>query len=622
MAHKLTATGPAWGRLFTRSPQSGVKRLSAEVHLAPPGVEGSSALPLRSLQQAFPQLVNFLQEQTPVWEAQLKDAAQVDFELTDHQLTLGSPFPLERSPTAALKIAVSLVEEGVITRREALLRVRAEELRSLLQPGFDSIEVRQASRAGRLLGVAAPGWGGVASGKVALTSKSALAMHRDNQPVILVCERLTYLEREILELVGGVIVAKGSMSATRQFERPCLLLPELEFSDQQAFFGGGALREGEMVSFEPSSGRIFAGALRVVPGELARDGATLLEWADQVRELEIRAIVASPEDVRDAVTFGATGVGLCRIESLFLSPERLGLFQTAFREICALKLNASENLARLTAELEEDLVDLFGGLAGPFAIRLLDAPVSQLLRNWKETAELQEDYFSGPLKAWLHELNPMHGLRCGRLSLLHPPLLELQIRAILSAWHQTGPQLRLQVMMPGVCAPEELRRLAAIVREEAALIGVEVPELGSMLELPRACLMADLLAEVAQFFSFGTGDLTESTCGLSRYDSRLSFLPGYLEQGILSGDPFEVLDQSGVGALMEIALERAKQKRPDVEIGTCGVQATHCESLEFCYRLGLDYVSVPVSHLPVARLMAAQAALKSDNPAGHRRQNS
>lgn len=580
----------------------------------------TSSLPFLSLQQSFPEAARQLQERVPAMEAQLKDAAQVDFVLAEGQLRLSAPTPLERGPQAALKIAVSLVEEGLISRHQALLRVKPEEVRQLLLPSFEVTEVRQAVRQGRLLTLGEGVRGGVVSGRLALDSETACRLHQLGEPVVLVCEQLTYLERDALSMVSGVIVAGGPTLAAQQFERACVVAPELRVEQREARFSAQGVPEGETVSVDAFTGQVFSGPLRVVSGELTSDAASLLGWADEVRQLEIRANICSLEDARLAVRLGAAGIGLCRIESLFQTPARLPLFQTVLREICLTGSESSSTLDQLTREIEDDFHQLLLAARGtdqtPFAVRLLDAPVSQMMAYWKDCGQLPADYFRGTLGVWLRELNPMQGLRCGRLSILFPALMKLQVRALLRAWDRASKQaasIRLQMMMPGVCDVQEIRILRTVVGDVCAQEGLQMPEIGSMLEVPRACLTAGTLCEEADFLSFGTGDLTESTCGISRYDSQLSFLPGYLEEGIFTRDPFQSIDQPGVGALMQFALERVKQKCPSVEMGTCGAQAVDPESLAFCCRLGLNYASVPVHHLPVARLAAAQAVLRKSD---------
>ena len=574
----------AWGRYFTRNPQTGLNRASAEVFTS----ELQVRQPLMALQQSFPEAAAQLQQLAAEQEAQQSDALCIDFEVDAGLLHLRRIEILPRTPQAACKIAVTLVQQGLITREQALLRIEPEDLRQMLLPTVE--EAPLLCRGESLVE-------GVASGRIVTSVKSASL---GCEPLILLCDRLSYAERDALDLVAGVIVRSGPALAARHQERPCLRTPDCRLED------------GQWVTLDATTGRVLAGEVEWQAGALSGDALTLLEWADSFRELEIRANVTWLQEAQQASHLGAQGVGLCRIESLFQAPHRLPLFQQVLRQICYEKLPASPAYEQLTEEIRQDMAVLLETTGGPFNVRLLDAPLAQMLGYWRDSGELPQDYFAGELAAWLQELNPMQGLRCGRLSLLYPKLMEIQLRAILRG--AAGRSARLQVMLPGVCDAQELRifqqRLTALVAEE----GAAMPEIGSMLEIPRACLLADELGQVADFLSFGTGDLTEATCGISRYDAPLSFLPAYLEQSVFVRDPFEAIDQAGVGALMKWACERVKAKCPSVEMGICGAQASDPQSLEFCIGLGLNYVSVPVRHLAVARLVAAQAALKRGSP--------
>lgn len=571
-----------WGRYHTRNPQTGFPRPTAEIYTP----EVAVAQPWLAFQQLLPELAVQLQQLGADLEQRSADALTLDFEVDQGQLLITAQQPLERSAAAACKIAVALVGQSLISREQALLRVEVEDLRSMLRANLEhSGQV--------LLAQGQPLAPGVASGRV-VYSEAAAAVGEG--PVILVCDRLTYAQRDALDLVSGVVVRTGSALAARHRALPCIAVPDLELS------------EGQTVSLDGGTGRLYAGELPLLPGGLSADALTLLEWADAVRTVELRANVSSLEEAQQASAWGAQGVGLCRLEAFFQVPHRLPLFQKVLRQICYEQLPASPEYARLTDELSREIGVLLSTTSGAFNLRLLDSPLSQMLGYWRASGQLSEDYFAGVLSDWLQELNPMQGMRCGRLSLLYPQLLDLQLRAIVRAW--SDHPARLQVMLPGVCAPEELRifkrRLESVVEQE----GGRRPQVASMLETPRACLLADQLGGEADFLSFGTGDLTEATCGISRYDSPLSFLPGYLEQGIFQDDPFATIDQPGVGALMQWACERVKAKCPSVEMGTCGAQAVDPESLRFCLELGLQSVSVPLIHLPGARLAAAQASLK------------
>ncbi|MFN8612172.1 MAG: putative PEP-binding protein [Vulcanimicrobiota bacterium] len=575
----------AWGRYFSRNPETGVKRASAEVFSA----EAPVRQPLLALQQSFPQASAQLQQAAQEAEQALGDAVLLEFVLESDNLS-HTARPLPRSPQAACKIAVALVLEGLLTPEQAILRIEPEDLRAMLAPALED-GAQEALAQGRPL---VPG---AASGRIVLTADEALAAA---DPVILLCERLGYAQRKALHRLEGLIVRSGAALAARHLECPCLQLDQIQ------------LEAGQRVSLDGGTGRLYAGDLPVGGGLLSADACTLLEWAAPLVPLEIRANVSGLEEARLASAWGAQGIGLFRIEGIVLHPRRLPLFQTVLHQVCQQQLPDSPDYEQLVRELTGDIVELLDATQGPFNIRLLDSPLAQMLDFWQASSELPEDYFAGRLGDWLLELNPMQGLRCGRLSLLYPRLLEIQLRGILGAWKDT--RRRLQVMLPGTCDAQEIVHFRQCLKKVAAELSCPLPEVGSMLEIPRACLLAEELAEQADFLSFGTGDLTEATCGISRYDAPISFLPHYLSQGIFERDPFEAIDQRGVGALMRIASQQVKARCPSVEIGTCGAQAVDPESLQFCMQLGLNYVSVPTRHLPVARLAAAQTTLRSGSP--------
>lgn len=575
----------AWGRYFTRNPETGSKRASAEVFTS----EVPVRQPLIALQQSFPEASARLQQSAADEETRLRDAAVLEFYLEEGVLQVHSVEPLPRSPQAACKIAVALVQEGLISRAEALLRVEREDLHSMLQDSLEECPTEPLYQGQSMTA-------GIATGRIVLSAAEA---GQCREPVILLCDRLTYAERDCLHLVSGLILRSGPAMAARHHGIPCLLAPDC------------ILDEGQWVTLDASSGNIFPGELPVRAGDLSADACTLLEWTGEWGAVKVRANVSSPHEAQLASLWGAEGVGLCRFESVMLDSERLPLFQTVFRQICEEKLTDSPEFELLIRELSQDVGELLAAGSGPFNLRLLDAPVSQMLCFWRDSGLLPEGYFAGEMSTWLHELNAMQGLRCGRLGLVYPSLVEIQLKAILRGWG--GQRPRLQVMLPGTCDAQELRIFRRLLVQVAEQEEVVLPEVGSMLELPRACLLADQLAAEVDFLSFGTGDLTEATCGISRYDAPLSFLPAYLEKGVFSRDPFEALDQDGVGELMRLACEQVKAKYPSVEMGTCGAQAVDPESLAFCVQLGLDYVSVPVRNLPAARLAVAQAALRPDN---------
>lgn len=604
------------GVVSTHHPDTGVKRVTGEIYYYPSGHDGEPALPFFSLQKSHPQTAAVLVAQLAQGELERDDAVSIVFCLEGGKLRVGFPTPLTRTPRAAVKLAVDLGQQKRIDHRQAVLRVSPEEVRRLLLPTFDPIEERQAQRQGRVLARGQGAWGGVCSGRLAFSSARCREFQAAGDLVVVARPALSYLDRGALLLASGVLLSQGATLAAEHQERPTLIVPELQWDGESLWVGEHQLHEGDLVSLDASRGQLLKGPMTVVPGEYTPELFTLLGWADEFRDLELRANVGSVEEAAQAHLLGARGVGLCRLESLFFSSSCLNLFQEVFREI-SLGRDGGQAGEELVEVVARDLGQLLAALEGsdPVSciVRFLDAPLAQMLAYWRELHALPSHFFEGPLEQWMAELNPIHGCRLGRLTLLFPDLLRLQIKACLRAAKRSDAhpsRVRLQLMVPGVCDSEEIRLVRKTAEEMAQGLGLEPLQVGTMLELPRACLTADRLAQQADFFSFGTGDLTEATCGVSRYDAPMTFLPEFLSRGVLAQDPFQSIDQEAVGQLMAIALGRVKEKYPSKEMGTCGAQATEPESLAFCRALGLDYVSVPVHHLPRARLAAAQAALK------------
>lgn len=605
-----------WGQAYSRDPVDGVNSIRGNVYFA---LGDSEPVPLSSLKELHPRLYELLKAKGRELEERFSDAVSFRFQWNDETLVVEEEKPLERGPEASFTIATELVRQGRISRSEALLRVDYREFKRLLCPRFDLADEVRLEERGRLAAVGVGGGGGAVSGRLVLSAERALALHSEGQTPVLAVDRLGYAEREVLPLLGGVLIRRGSLGAARQFERPCVLVENAVVGHEHWSVDGVSLKEGSWVSLDGYSGKVFSAALPVNPGTLTDEASTLLQWADEVKRIELRANVTNSEEVAQGVHYGAQGVGLCRIDYTFLSQGRLKLFQSALREICEQGIESSPTIDSLTNEVEGEIRammrELPKGNETPFALRLLDFPLAMLLREWSDSSELDSDYFTGLLGDWRRELNPLQGLRCGRLAVAYPALMKLQLRAALRAWKRVGIKMvRLQLMLAGTSDPREVELFGTRIDEACREEGVPRPGVGTMLEVPRACLLAAEMGRYSDFCSFGTGDLTESTCSLSRYDSQLSFLPAYLEQGVFDEDPFLSIDRKGVGQLMRLATEQLKEACPEVELGTCGAQAVQPDSLSFCLELGLKYVSAPPKMIPILRLLGAQLALREPLP--------
>lgn len=600
------------GQAYSRDPEDGTNSIRGSVHFSQRDAE---PVPLRSLKELHPRIYEMLKAKGRELEERFSDAVSFRFHWDGTRLALEDEKPLERSPEAAFAIAVELVRQRRIDKSEALRRVGPEELRRLLSSRFEADDERRLEERGRLIALGVGGGGGATTGRLALSAEKALEIRAAGETPILAVQRLGYREREVLPLVGGMVVGEGSLGAARQFDKPCVLVESGRVEDGSWRVEERAVPEGAAISLEGYSGKIFSAGLPVVPGELTEHAFTLLQWADEMRTIGVRANAANSEEVAEALFLGAEGVGLCRIDYTFLAAEALPLFQMVLREVCEQKLERSPSIDELTRVVETELRamirELPKGTDSPFTLRLLDFPLSMLLREWSDSEDLKPDYFSGLLGDWRGELNPLQGLRCGRLAIAYPTLMNLQIRAAVRAWKKVGTEsVRLQLMFPGTSDPKEIELFRARVEQVCLEEEVVRPRIGSMLETPRACLLAGEIAKLSDFCSFGTGDLTEAACGLSRYDSQLSFLPSYLEQRVFDEDPFLQIDRKGVGALMRIATEQISSSHPELELGICGAQAAQPDSLRFCHELGLTYVSAPPRMVPMLRLVCAQMSCK------------
>jgi pyruvate,orthophosphate dikinase len=461
---------------------------------------------------------------------------------------------------------------------------------------------------------------GAASGKVVLDADLAEERGKAAESVILVRWETTPDDIHGLIQAAGILTAHGGMTShaavvARGMGKPCVAGCEgltIDLEHRALTIGGQQLSEGDVITIDGGTGRVVIGAVELVPPQINEDFETILGWADELRRLKVRANADTPEDAAKAREFGAQGIGLCRTEHMFMAEDRLPVVREMIMASSEDERRAT--LDRLLPHQQADFEGIFEAMAGlPVTIRLLDPPLHEFLPPLEEA---RDDRMRERIKA-LQESNPMLGTRGCRLGLLWPEIYEMQVRAIIRAAaaveERTGETPLVEIMHPLVGFAEELNRLRALTidtaREESDQVEYVV---GTMIELPRACIRADEIAEHADFFSFGTNDLTQTALGFSRDDAEGKFLTRYLEDGVLQRNPFETLDQSGVGDLMRIAVERGRGVKDDLKLGICGEHGGEPDSVAFCHRLGLDYVSCSPYRVPVARLAAAQAALKEE----------
>src|SRR3954470_24844634 len=604
----------ATGVCFTRDPATGEQGLYGEFL---PNAQGEDVvagirtpLPLAEMREALPDAFDQLVETIGMLERHYRDMQDIEFTVEEERLFLLQTRSAKRTAAAALKTAVSMVDEGLISREEAVTRIDPTSLDQLLHPRIDP---------NMRLEVAAKGLNaspGAASGGVVFDADTAAERGGAGEKVILVRWETAPDDIHGMIAAQGILTVHGGMTShaavvARGMGKPCVAgCDELTLGDGTARIGSHDLREGDGITIDGGTGSVYIGEVPLVPPQINEDFETILAWSDDIRRLRVRANADNPDDASRAREFGAEGIGLCRTEHMFFGEERLPVVQEMI--LADTESGRRAALDRLLPFQQSDFEGIFEAMAGlPVTIRLLDPPLHEFLPSEDQATD---DKMRARIRA-LHEANPMLGTRGCRLGLQFPEIYEMQIRAIARAaqavHERTGEAPLVEVMHPLVGFREELARLRALTEEVWAEEAPEVEHLvGTMIEVPRAALRADEIASVADFFSFGTNDLTQTTLAFSRDDAEGKFLTRYLEDGVLERNPFEVIDIDGVGDLMRIAVERGRGTKPRIKLGICGEHGGEPASIAFCHELGLDYVSCSPFRVPLARLAAAQAALK------------
>jgi len=602
------------GVCFTRDPATGEARLYGEFLENAQGEDVVAGIrtpePIERMRDRMPEAYDRLLENVRRLEEHYRDAQDVEFTVEEGTLYLLQTRTAKRTAAAAVKIAVDMVDEGVIAPEEAVARIDPGQLDQLLHPMIDPDAKVEIVAHGLN---ASPG---AASGAIVLDADTAEERGKAGEAVVLVRWETTPDDFHGMLQARGVLTAHGGLTShaavvARGMGKPCVTGCEGLTVDTRARtieLGGHVLREGDLITIDGATGDVMLGAAPLVPPRINDDFSRILSWADDVRRLRVRTNADSPADAAKAREFGAEGIGLCRTEHMFQDEDRLELM----REMILARDEAGRRsaLSQLLPIQQGDFEGIFEAMLGlPVTIRLLDWPLHEFL---PALADVQDERTRERVRA-LHEANPMLGFRAARLGLFYPEIYEMQVRAILRAAlavrQRAGEAPLVEIMHPLVGFEEELRRLREltlrVAEEEAPDLELHV---GTMIELPRACIRADEIARQADFFSFGTNDLTQTALGLSRDDAG-RFLAQYLDTGVLERDPFETIDQAGVGDLMRIAVERGRGEKPTLKLGICGEHGGEPRSVAFCHSLGLDYVSCSPYRVPLARLAAAQAAL-------------
>jgi pyruvate,orthophosphate dikinase len=604
----------ATGVCFTRDPSTGERRLYGEFLLNAQGEDVVAGIrtpePIERMREILPAAYEQLTETLERMEEHYREMQDIEFTVEDGTLYLLQTRTGKRTAQAALRIAVEMTGEDLISREEAVARIDAAQLDQLLHPMIDPTAAVDVVATGLN---ASPG---AASGAIVLDADLAEERGRAGEDVILVRWETTPDDIHGLVHARGVLTAHGGMTShaavvARGMGKPCVAGCEalsIDTGARTVRLGDHELKEGDQLTIDGGTGRVIVGSVPLVPPAIDENFGTILGWADDFRRLRVRANADTPEDAAKAREFGAEGIGLCRTEHMFMAADRLPIVQEM---ILASDEKARRSaLDRLLPVQQGDFEAIFEAMAGhPVTIRLLDPPLHEFLPS-------VEDATSDAMRRrieQLQEANPMLGTRGCRLGLQWPEIYEMQVRAIVRAARavaeRTGDAPLVEIMHPLVGFAEELHRLRELTDRVAAEEADVEYLCGTMIELPRACVRANEIAEHADFCSFGTNDLTQTTLGFSRDDAEGKFLTYYLEHGVLERNPFEVLDRDGVGDLMRIAVERGRDVKPELKLGICGEHGGEPRSVAFCHEIGLDYVSCSPYRVPLARLAAAQAAL-------------
>ena len=630
----------ATGVAFTRDPATGERLLYGEFLVNAQGedvvagirtpqpiskiVRERSGGKKLSMEEAMPAAFAELHRITQSLEAHYRDMQDVEFTVQDGKLFMLQTRSGKRTAEAALKIAVDMVGEGLIDKRIAVGRVDPAALDQILHPTLDPTAPRQCIATGL---AASPG---AATGEIAFTADEAEKLAADNRAVILVRTETSPEDIHGMHAAKGILTARGGMTShaavvARGMGRPCVSgagTVKIDVAKGTMTCGAVTLKRGEIITIDGGSGQVFKGSVPMREPELTGDFSTLMSWADSIRTLKVRANADTPGDAATARRFGAEGIGLCRTEHMFFEADRI----IAVRQMILADAvdDRKAALAKLLPMQRSDFEGIFKAMDGlPVTIRLLDPPLHEFLpQKDEEIAEVARAAGGDPAKLRqraiaLHESNPMLGHRGVRLGVTFPEIYEMQARAILEAAlnveAQGGKPVQLEIMIPLVGFKSELDMMKSRITAVADAIKKEKGKvssylIGTMIELPRAALRAAEIAETAEFFSFGTNDLTQTTLGVSRDDAG-TFLTEYLSKGLIGRDPFVTIDVDGVGELVRIAAERGRSTRPKLKLGICGEHGGDPDSVRFCHETGLDYVSCSPFRVPIARLAAAQAAL-------------
>ena len=620
------------GVAFTRNPSTGENIMYGEYLINAQGEDVVAGIrtphPISMMEEELPEAYEDFIRIADLLEKHYKDMQDMEFTVEDKKLYILQTRSGKRTAPAALRIACELVEEGMITKEEAIARIDAKALDQLLHPGFDE----KVLKASTPIGNALPASPGAAAGRVYFTAKTAKEANDRGERVILVRLETSPEDIEGMHASEGILTARGGMTShaavvARGMGVACVSGCEgVQINEEGKYFtlNGNTIKEGEYISLDGTAGNIYLGDIPTVDAEISGDFDTIMKWADEIRTMKVRTNADTPADAAKAIEFGAEGIGLTRTEHMFFEPDRIPKIRKMILSKTAEAREAA--LEELIPFQKNDFKGIYEVMEGrPVTIRFLDPP----LHEFVPTADADIEALAKEMgltfeevKATcesLHEFNPMMGHRGCRLAVTYPEIARMQTRAVMEAAievkNEKGFDIVPEIMIPLVGEKRELKYVKDVVVETAEAVKKEMNsdisyQVGTMIEIPRACLLADEIADEAEFFSFGTNDLTQMTFGFSRDDAG-GFLDAYYETKIYESDPFARLDQDGVGQLVKMAAEKGRATKPNLKLGICGEHGGDPSTVEFCYNVGLDYVSCSPFRVPIARLAAAQAVLNN-----------
>ena len=627
-----TGENSGTGVAFTRSPVNGENKIFGEFLVNAQGEDVVAGIrtpqPIDQMKESFPDVYGKFEDIARILEDHYKDMQDMEFTVEEGKLFMLQTRNGKRTAEAAVKVAVDMVNEEKIDKETAIMRIAPEQIDQLLHPAFDAEELKKHTPIGKGL----PASPGAACGEIVFSADDAAVAKEAGKKVVLVREETSPEDLAGMVAAEGILTARGGMTShaavvARGMGKCCVAgCHDITVYEDEKYMEihGVKYHEGDMISINGTDGSVYAAEIATKAPELSGNFGTIMKWADEIRTIGVRTNADNPRDAKQAVQFGAEGIGLCRTEHMFFEEERIPKIRRMI--LADTEEERREALAGLLPYQKGDFKGLYETMAGkPVTIRLLDPPLHEFLpKNEEDMKELSEQ-FGIPLEKIktktieLHEFNPMLGHRGCRLAVTYPEIAEMQTEAIITAAlevkKETGIDIKPEIMVPLVGIPNELKNVKKTIDETAERCFEKAGErlnymVGTMIEIPRAALVADEIAEDAEFFSFGTNDMTQMGFGFSRDDTG-KIIREYVEKGVLEEDPFQVLDQRGVGKLVKMAAEEGRKTRPNIKLGICGEHGGNPKTIDFCHRLGLNYVSCSPFRVPIARLAAAQAAIRN-----------